>query len=507
MYLDSRPQLRPTCNQRIVEVKRQGRKISDVIHGVVGPSIGKSKSKAVPFEEDFVAVGSGPMKIQSWAPDEDDLNATSQNPWQELQGYENTMANSSQEFQRDSIQFQQHYDRTSNFLQRHLSHNEFGGKGNTVPRLHSNVQNSFGPSLEESSGAQVQRPSAFQQAMSTFQRPISPAPPQPSVHSNVAAPVFQPSPPNQTAPAFQKTAGGVFSQTAPAFSSAVTAPASAFGGAFSAVFGKPSPSPSPALQEPSTIASFVTKAVTPNTALKPSNLQSQVPHQVLNDQNTEDQAEAHWHDGTWDNEEGQHEGQEEGDVYYGEYNILEIDEDDELATQQADLARRQEEVAQRKMELYAQLEEAKRILVEKEAAQQKKKEKEQSELRQRLLKHRLESQAAQHKILQSQQQQPPSPSLAVQDSSIAVTSINPSPPAMGAFDPSRVVSSGPLQISQSSPVLNQSIASELEQPIVLGKQVSTSNFEVRPLAPPPEKALSQPLEGPEILLERFSLYG
>lgn len=505
MYLDSRPQLRPTCNQKIIEVKRQGKRISDVIHGVAGPSIGKFKSKALPFEEDFGEAGSGPMKIQSWVPDEDDPNAMSQNSWQELQGYENALANSSQEFQRDSIPFQ-HHDTTSNFLQptpsKHLSYNGFGGKDKMVPKLQSNVQNSFGPSLKEPPGAQ--RPSAFQQAMSTFQKPISPVLSQPSVNNNSvfnpAAPLLRPSPPQQTAPAFQKLASGVFSQTAPAFSSAVTAPASAFGGAFSAVFGKPSPSPSPALQEPSVVFPFATEAMTPSTALKAPNIQSQVPNQEFSYQSAGDQAEVHWQNngtvGNWDNEEGQCEG--EG-VYYGEYNI---DEDDELATKQADIARQQEEVAQKRAELDAQLEDAKRILVEKELAQQKKKEKQQSELRQRLLRHKLESHVAQHEILQLQQQQhqPPSPSLAVQDPRISVVSANPSSPTTSAFNPLKVVSSSLPQVSLPSPALNKSIASEPEQAVVPVGKVSTSNSEVRPLSTPP-------LEGPEILLERFSLYG
>ena len=498
-------------------MKRQGKRISDVIHGVIGLSIGGFKSKAPPFEEDFGAAGSGPMKIQSWVPDDDDPNATSQNPWQELQGYENVVTNSSQEFQQDSIPPHQHSDMTSNFLKqqrptpgRHPSYNEFGGKDKSVSRLQSNAQNSFGPSPEEPPGAHQQRPSAFQQAMSIFQRHIPPVPSQPLGNSNSAfnpgAPVFQPSSPKQTAPAFQKPASGVFSQTAPAFSSAVTAPASAFGSAFSAVFGQPSPPSLPALQEPSTIPPFTAEAMTPSTALKTFDLQSQVPNQEPSYQNTGDQEEVYWqHDGTWDNEEGQHEGQEGEDVYYGEYSISEIDEDDEFATKQADLVRRQEEVAQKKAELDAELEEAKRILVAKEAAQQKKKEKQQSELRQRLLKHRLESQVAQHEILQSQQQQSPPLTLAKQDYSTPAPSACPSPPTMSAFDLPGVVSSSRFQISQPSPVLDKS-CSEPEYAVVLGKKVGTSNSEVRSLATPPKKAPSPPLEGPEILA-RFSLYG
>ncbi|KAF8441797.1 hypothetical protein BDZ91DRAFT_218794 [Kalaharituber pfeilii] len=516
--IDSRPQLRPTCNQKIVEAKRRGHKIPEVINGIKAQPL-RFNSRTGPFEEDMdiQEVDAGPQKIPSWAPDEED-EAAGTGQWEDSHAFEvhrNTLQQSASAFQtfqqpRKASPFQQQGTQLGAFQQQ----NAFSGNSSQAAAFPSPKQPSpFQTAKSPFGGPQQPMPqqplSAFQQAMAKFPKPTS------VFQANIkpTAPAFQPS-------ALQTPAGNAFSQAAPAF----TAPAFSagtgnvfaagnFGNAFSAQFGKQSsPAPSEGAQDPRA----TNQTASPSNVFAAPTQQSWMPPSTsatFGFQST-DHSEGYWQ------QEEQYEVEERGEEEYYEEYLGGHEEDDEFAAKQADLERRQEEVTQRQAEISAKLEAARRELAEKQMEQQRRKG--QSELRHRLLKHRLENQVAQAQQQQQQEQhslfQQPlqAPQSVVQQASSELSPSFTSPPT-STSPISNVFAAPPaslgqgmnaLKMPQPSPGLGRSIASELEQGASEQQHERNINLlpEVKDAPKEPEREPSPPIPDPSPLLERFSIY-
>lgn len=522
-------------------MKREGRKIPDVINGVTR-SITKGKARAGPFEEDFSAEADlGPRKIQSWVPDEEETSGSHEQPWEDSQAYADPIAayQQSQGFQQGRIPFQQ--QNKGNVFQQKQSgapngfslQNALAGQ-NKSPFAPSAFQQKTPAFARVQQGGPQQPPSAFQQAMSSFPTPPVPAFPQPSSNASVfnpAAPAFKPSVPafQQVAPAFAKPTTGPFSQTAPAFSGGTNASAVSLGSGFSAKFGQSSASASqstapqsPAPQstaphKPPADSHLVNKAPSPTPAFTPPKQQLHTPNQGFVYYGSGDQSGTAWQqEGGWD-QEGYYQGEGGEEGYYEEHAGGDGDEDDEYALRQADIVRRQGEVAQMKAQVDAQLEETKRMLAEKEAAaQQRKKDKKQAEC---LLNHNFAQQGIQQQqksIFDLPPQQPPT---ATPLFSFSKPAEEPSPPNVGAFGPPKGASSVFFQnfkIPQSplSPGLENRISFDREKAAGAGQRSNAPGPEPNIISAPepkPERELSPepspPHQDPAVLLEQFSLYG
>ena len=520
-----------------MEAKREGRKIPDVINRVT-ESITKGKVRAGPFQEDFSAeVDLGPRKIQSWVPDEEEEPSGShRQPWEDPQAYANPVAayQQSQGFQQGRIPFQQQ-NKGNVFQQKQLgAPNRFLSQNVAGQNKSPFTPNVFQQKTPAFSGAQQrgpqQSPSAFQQAMSSFSKSPVPAFPQPSNSASVfnpAAPAFRPTAPafQQVAPAFAKPTPGPFSQTAPAFSSGTNASAASLGSGFSAKFGQSSASSSQstAPHKPPADSHLVNKAPLPTPAFALSKQQSHTPNQGPGYSSSEDQLGATWQqEGDW-GQEGYYQGEDGEEDYYEEHAGGEGDEDDEYALRQADIVRRQGEVAQMKAQVDAQLEEAKMMLAEKEAVAQQRKKDKQSELRQNLLNHNFAQNVA-HQDIQQQQKSvfdlsPQQLPAAVPLFSFPKLAEEPLPPNVSAFGPPKGASSVFLQnfkIPQSSqsPGLENRTSFNYKKVAGARRRSSTPGPEPN-ITPVPEvkperelsPELSSPHQDPVVLLEQFSLYG
>ena len=517
-----------------MEGKREGRKIPDVINGITG-SVTKGKARAGPFEEDFSAEADlGPRKIQSWVPDEEEPSGgTHGQSWEDSQAYANPMAayqRSPQGFQQGRIPLQQN---KANALQQKQPAMLNGFPPQHALAGQNKQSSSFAPNAlqqktpvfteAQQQGGQQQPPSAFQRAISAFAKPPMPPFSQPP-STNPAAPAFKPMAPafQKTAPAFAKPSTGLFSQTAPAFLGGANASAASLGSGFSAKFGQSS---APALQstEPQklpTDSHLATRTPSPIPAFVPAKQQSHTPNQGFGYHGSEDQAGAAWQQECGWDQEGYYQGECGEEGYYEEHAGGDGDEDDEYSVRQADIARRQEEVAQMKAQVDAQLEEAKRVLAEKEAAaQQRKKDKKQSELRQSLLNHNFAHDVAQQDVQQQKSifdmlpQQPPIvtplPSFSAEPSPSKVSAFGPPKGASSVFFPNFKTP----QLSLS-PRLENRISFDLEK--VVGAERRSDAPSPEPnnppaLGPKPERELSPeptpPRQEPPVLLEQFSLYG
>lgn len=480
----------------------------------------------------------------------------SSHSWEDSQAYSNPMAayQSPQGHQQGRVPFQQQQHTTGNLFQQQQQQpaapgnfsqqSAFGGPNqqpspfNTANAFQKPAAAFAGVQAPQIGGAKQPPPSAFQQAMSAFPKPAAPAfsvPPAATSAFNPAAAAFQPAAPafQNAAPAFQKPLGGAanvfsqtapaFSQTAPAFSKAASAPASAFGNAFSAVFGAPSisPTPSPGPQAPTVDPRLANKTASPINAFA-TNQQAYVPQEDSGYLTSVDQSDGGWqHDGGWEQEGGYYEGVEGGEGgeggegYFEEQNGAEGD-DDELAMRQAEITRRQCEVAQKKAEVEAQLEETKRMLAEKETAQQKKREKKQSELRQSLLKHNFTAHIAQQQVQQQQSSVFSQPQQQQQAGGTLFSSYSKPPeqppaPQVSAFAPPAGALSSffqNFQAPQPSPGLSNSIVSQLEKEAATVQRVEAPKPEASIVSKPqPEREPSPPREDPAVLLQRFTQYG
>ena len=513
-------------------MKREGRKTPDVINRVTG-SITKGKARASPFEEDFnVEADLGTRKIQSWVPDEEEQSGLHRQSWEDSQAYANPIAayqQLSQGFQQDRIPFQQQ-NKGNVFQQKQpgvpngfLSQNAPAGKNKPPspfpPNAFQQKTPVFAGALQQ--GGLQQPPSAFQQAIPSFSKPPVPAFPQPSSSTslfNPVAPAFQ-----EVAPAFSKPISP-FLKTASAFSGGANASAASLSSAFSAKFGQRSAQTSQ-LHKPLAESHPVSKALLPTPEFAPPKQQSHTPNQGLEYRDSGDQPGAAWQqESGWNQEEYyQGEGGEEG--YYEEYAGGEGDEDDEYTMRQADIVRRQGEVAQRKAQVDARLEEVKRMLVEKEAAaQQRKKDRKQPELlRQSLLHHNFAQNVTQQDIQQQQNsvfnlppQQPPAATPLL---SFSKPAEEPSPPKVSTFGPPKGASSAFLQnFKIPQPPLSLGLENRIlfnpEKAVGAERRSNASGPELSPPPAPepkPERKLSPepspPRQDPAVLLEQFSLYG
>ncbi|KAF8428673.1 hypothetical protein EV426DRAFT_280912 [Tirmania nivea] len=506
-------------------MKREGRKIPDVINGATG-SFTKGKARAGPFEEDSDL---GSRKIQSWVPDEEEPSGSHGQFWEDSQAYANPMSEyrqSSQGFQQGRIPFQQQ-NKGNVFQQKQL-----GAPNGLPPQIALASQNKppspFAPNASQQKtpafvgtqqGVPQQLPSAFQQAISSFSKPPVSAFSKPSSSTSIfnpAASAFKPTAPafQQVAPTFVKPTTGPFSQTAPAFSGGVNASAASLSSGSSAKFGQSSApiSESTPLHKLPADSHLINNAPSPTPA---PNQQSHTPSQGFGYNDSGDQSGAAWQqEGDW-GQEGYYQGEGGEEGYYEELAGGGGDEDDEYTMRQADIVRRQGEVAQMKAQVDAQLEEAKRMLAEKEAvAQQRKKDKKQSELRQRLLNHNFAQNVAQQGIQQHQKsvsdlppQQPPAATPLFSFSKPAEESSSPKG-ASSAFLQSFKIPQLSLSLGLENRIsfdLEKAADDERRRNASGAKPNTPPALEPRPeREPSPEP--SPPQQDPAVLLEQFSLY-